>query len=136
MLSVNDTVIKIITAIAFLLFLIPPPQAECQQGILDSAFTFRAGTIKTGNALQLITRQTGYHFTYDSRLIDAERKTEMNFRKTKLEIILDSILKNNSLEYSVIDKYIIISREIPPAPSGWGRFNNNSRTGGGYGYYT
>jgi len=112
----NDAVIKIITAIALLIFLVPCPQAECQQGILDSAFTFRAGTIKTGNALQLITRQTSYHFTYDSRLIDAERKTEMNFRKTRLEIILDSILKNNSLEYSVIDKYIIISREIPPAP--------------------
>jgi hypothetical protein len=116
MLSVNDAVLKILTAIALFISLIPSPQAKCQQGILDSAFTFRAGIIKTGNALNLITRQTGYHFTYDSRLIDAERKTEMNFRKTRLEIILDSILKNNTLEYSVIDEYIIISREIPPAP--------------------
>jgi hypothetical protein len=91
----NDAVIKIITAIALLIFLVPCPQAECQQGILDSAFTFRAGTIKTGNALQLITRQTSYHFKYDRRLIDAERKTEMNFRKNTLEIIIDIILKNN-----------------------------------------
>ncbi len=116
MLSDNGTIFKYITAIALLIFLIPSRETKCQKSILDSAFTFRAGTIKTGNALNLITRQTGYHFTYDSRLIDAERKTEMNFRKTKLEIILDSILKGDSLVYSVIDEFIIISREIPSPP--------------------
>jgi hypothetical protein len=114
MLADNGTIFKYLSAIALLIFLIPSREIKCQENILDSAFTFRAGTIKTGNALNLITRQTGYHFTYDSRLINAERKTEMNFRKTKLEIILDSILKGDSLVYSVIDEFIIISREIPP----------------------
>jgi hypothetical protein len=112
----NGTISKYLSAIALLIFLIPPREIKCQENILDSAFTFRAGTIKTGNALNLITRQTGYHFTYDSRLIDAESKTKMNFRKTKLEIILDSILKRDSLVYSVIDEFIIISKEIPPPP--------------------
>jgi len=117
MLSDNGNIFKYITAIALLIFLIPSREIKCQESILDSAFTFRAGTIKTGNALNLITRQTGYHFTYDSRLINAENKIEMNFRKTKLEVILDSILKGDSLVYSVIDEFIIISREIPsPTP--------------------
>jgi hypothetical protein len=118
MSSDNGTIFKYISAIALLIFLIPSREIKCQESILDSAFTFRAGTIKTGNALNLITRQTAYHFTYDSRLVDAERKTEMNFRKTKLKIILDSILKGDSLVYSVIDEFIIISREIPPPPPG------------------
>ena len=116
MFADNGTIFKYISAIALLILLIPPQEIKCQESILDSAFTFRAGTIKTGNALNLITRQTGYHFTYDSRLIDQGRKTEMNFRNTKLEIILDSILKGDSLIYSVIDEFIIISREIPPPP--------------------
>lgn len=92
-----------------LLLSIFPRYAECQRSILDSTFTFRAGTVKTGNALDIITRQTGFNFTYDSRLIDQEKKTVMTFENTKLSIILDSILKNDSLVYSVIDKYIIIS---------------------------
>jgi hypothetical protein len=117
MLAANGNLFKYVSAIALLIFLIPPREIKCQEGILDSAFTFRAGTIKTGNALNLITRQTGYHFTYDSRLIDAERKTEMNFMEIRLEIILDSILKGDSLGYSVIDEFIIISREIPAPPS-------------------
>jgi len=117
MLSDNGTILKYISAIALLIFLIPSRETKSQESILDSAFTFRAGTIKTGNALDLITRQTGFHFTYDSRLIDPEKKTGMNFRDIKLEIILDSILKGDSLIYSVIDEFIIISKEIPSPPS-------------------
>lgn len=99
-----------LTAIALLLLLILSKKAECQETILDSTFTFKAGTVKTGNALDIITRQTGYNFTYDSRLIIQEKKVHLNFRHTKLSIVLDSILKNDSLIFSVIDKYIIISK--------------------------
>ena len=101
-------------AIALFILLILPEKAISQFSILDSTFTFRAGTVKTGNALQVITRQTGYYFTYDSRLIDPEKKTEMSFSDTKLRVILESILKNDSLVFSVIDKYIIISRTLNP----------------------
>lgn len=100
-----------IQAIAFFILLIIPEEATCQRGILDSTFTFRAGTVKTFNALNIITRQTGYNFTYDSRLIDSEKKTELTFFNKQLGAILDSILRNDSIVYSVIDKYIIISRE-------------------------
>src|ERR1035437_8165935 len=100
--------IKLLT-IAFFFTLILPERAVCQQSILDSTFTFRAGTVKTENALDIITRQTGYNFTYDSRLIDQGKKTVMTFSNIKLSIILDSLLKNDSLVFSVIDKYIIIS---------------------------
>ncbi len=109
--SFNGYIIVRIQALAFFLLLIIPEEAICQRGILDSTFTFRAGTVKTGNALNIITRQTGFNFTYDSRLINAEKKTVLTFTNKKLEIILDSILKNDTLVYSVIDKYIIISRE-------------------------
>ncbi len=75
MLSVNGFISRYISAIALLILLIPSWDAKCQESILDSTFTFRAGTVKTGNALNLITRQTGYNFTYDSRLINPEEKT-------------------------------------------------------------
>ncbi len=116
-MSSNGFIFKNITAIALLILLFLPEGADCQQSILDSVFTFRAGTVKTGNALNIISRQTGYNFTYDSRLIDAEKKTVMSFTNTKLSIVLDSMLGNDSLVFSVIDKYIIISQaEKPPSP--------------------
>lgn len=103
------------SAIAFIILLINLQSAECQKCILDSTYTFRAGTVKTGNALKIITRATGYNFTYDSRLINPEIKTEMTFRNLSLRAILNSILKRDSLAYSVIDKYIIISKAVPPS---------------------
>ena len=102
-------------AIALMILLVCPGRAKCQENILDSKYTFRAGSVKTGNALNIISRETGYSFTYDSRLINTERRTEMTFRDIKLKDILASILTNDSLVFSVIDKYIIISKENPPA---------------------
>ena len=96
-------------AIALFLLLCIQQRTLCQRGILDSTFNFSAGSVKTGNALDIITRQTGYNFTYDSRLIDQDRKTEMTFTNTRLSVVLKNILKNDSLVFSVIDRYIIIS---------------------------
>lgn len=86
---------------------------KVKTGILDSLFSFNEGKVKTGNALNIITRRSGYSFSYDSRLIDQEKPAELNFSNIKLEFILDSILKNDSLSYSVIDEFIIISKKKP-----------------------
>jgi hypothetical protein len=116
MVLVNGYIKRRISAVALLAMMIWPQPAMSQKSILDSLFTFRAGQVKTGAALDLITRQTGYNFTYDSRLINEETKTNLSFSGMPLEIILDSILKSDSLDYTVIDKYIIISKAVPSKP--------------------
>jgi hypothetical protein len=113
MLSFNDFIIKKVCGIAFLLLIFNLPDANCQGNILDSIFTFRTGIVKTSNALNIISKQTGYYFTYDSKLIDTERKTNMSFFRETLRTILDNLLNNDTLDYSVINKYIIIYRRIP-----------------------
>jgi hypothetical protein len=117
MLLFNGFIFKRISAIALFIFLITPQGTYCQESVLDSHFTFRAGTVKTGNALNIITRQTGFNFTYDSKIINSEIKTDLTFSNERLSSILASILKNDSLAYTVIDKYIIISRVIPQTAS-------------------
>jgi hypothetical protein len=113
--SNGNSFIKFLAVTLFFLLIIQQ-KLECQQGILDSLFSFNAGSVKTGNALDIISRKTGYNFTYDSRLIDQEKKTMMTFKDTRLSVILDSILQNDSLVFSVIDRYIIISRLIQHSP--------------------
>ena len=110
MMSAYGSVFRSYSLLTLLFLLLLPQKTLCQGNILDSTFTFRAGTVKTVNALAIITRETGFNFTYDSRLIDDEKKTEMNFRNTRLEGILKTILLNDSLNFSVIGNYIIISR--------------------------
>jgi hypothetical protein len=109
----NGLIFKRSSAIALFAILIQWSIAESQESILDSLFTFRAGSVKTGGALNIISRQSGYNFTYDSELINPEEKTELTFINEKLKSILDGILKNDSLTYTIIDRYIIISKAIP-----------------------
>jgi CarboxypepD_reg-like domain len=117
MLSPDAYIIKRFSGIALMFLLIATHPVQCQVSILDSVFTFRAGKEKIGNALNIISRQTGYYFTFDSKLIDTERKSDFTFMSTRLRVILDSLLKNDSLRYSVINKYIIIYKVAPPPPS-------------------
>ena len=109
MLAQNGFIFRIFQAITISLLLFLPRKAECQETILDSLFTFSAGTVKTGDALDIITRRTGYNFTYDSRIIDKDRLAVMNFRETRLSVILDSIIRDPAITYSVIEKFIILS---------------------------
>jgi len=115
MLSFNGSIIKRTSAIVIFALLSHWQILKCQETILNSILTFRQGNVKIGNALNLITEQTGYNFTYDSRLINPDERINMTFSKVSLDVILDSILKNDSLVYSVIDKYIIISKPLTPA---------------------
>ncbi len=109
MLFLNGEIRSRTFAIAWLL-LITATEALCQEAILDSPWSFRSGSVRTGNALEIISKQTGFNFTYDSRLIDPEKKVSLNFQETSLRNILKGILQNDSLVFSVIDRYIIISR--------------------------
>jgi hypothetical protein len=114
MLSVNDLICIKHPAATLLFFLILSQGAECQVGILDSTFTFSAGTVKTSNALNIISRETGYKFTYDTRIINTDSKVKLSFSEIKLSRLLDSLFQNDRLVYSVIDKFIIISSKIAP----------------------
>jgi hypothetical protein len=114
MSSLNDCINKRLSDFALLLLLLHSPASNGQVNILDSIFTFRAGKVKTSNALNLISRKTGYYFTYDTKIIDPAKETVMLFNNIRLRTILDSLLKNETLRYSVINKYIIIYKTVQP----------------------
>jgi len=104
------------TGIALLVFLCCSAALKGQQNILDSLFTFRAGTVKISNAFNIISRQTGYFFTYDSKLINPDKKVLLSFQRTQLREILKQIISNDSIDFTVINKYIIIYKTTPYQP--------------------
>jgi hypothetical protein len=116
MLSINDHINSRLACIGILLIFLINHDIKGQEEILNSKFTFSAGTLKTGSALDIISRQTGYYFTYDSKIINNEIKTELDFNEVPLRTILDSIFRNDSIKYSVINNHIIIYKDFK-APS-------------------
>ena len=57
---------------------------------------------------QEISLQTGYFFTYNAGIINADEKKTININKLLLEEALDSILRRPELSYVLIDKNIVI----------------------------
>ncbi len=109
--SCNRLIFKRLRFTAIALLLLLAVEANCQKTILDSLFTFNSGYVKTITALEIITGQTGYNFTYDSRLVNTEKITDLTFSSVSLNTILEKIISDDSLELSVIDRYIIFSRK-------------------------
>ena len=114
MLRFDHKLMRIIV-FAIILFQSGIQKVHCQETILDSVFSFNAGRVKTIVALDLISKQTGFRFTYDSRLIDTERITDMVFESVTLKNILRNITENDSIDISIIDKFIVFSRKLPPS---------------------
>ena len=112
MLSTTDFIkLRLYGATLILLFLINN-NLKSQEDILSSKFTFNEGSIKTAGALELITRKTGFYFTYDSKIIDGEKRTELNVTDLPLQKILDNIFENDSIKYSIISNHIIIFKSL------------------------
>jgi hypothetical protein len=89
------------------------PEANGQEDVLRSVYSFKNGNIRRGNALKIISRKTGYYFTYDSRLIDPEELIILDEDDKPLEDILRQIIKNDSVRFTVIGKHIIFARVVP-----------------------
>ncbi|WP_343674762.1 SusC/RagA family TonB-linked outer membrane protein [Chitinophaga sp.] len=68
-----------------------------------------------------ISKQTGYEFVYDAKLLEGKGPININAQGQPLTDVLDKCLNDKALTYSIVDKIIVISpkkapREVAPAP--------------------
>jgi len=74
----------------------------------DIKVSIRANNKALHTVLDELTNQTGYYFTFDSRIINSQRETTVILKKISLRAALDSILKDPDLIYQVINTNIVI----------------------------
>ncbi len=60
--------------------------------------------------LETIERQTDFHFFYNSKLIDMERRVSVNAQSENVFTILSQLFKDSDVDYKVVDKDIILSK--------------------------
>ncbi|MBB5440069.1 TonB-linked SusC/RagA family outer membrane protein [Pedobacter sp. AK017] len=75
-------------------------------------YTQKGATLK--DLFKEIKRQTGYFVIYSVDKIDDSKKINAHFNNTDLKDVLDDLVKHDVLNYSIIDKNIVIK---PKAPS-------------------
>lgn len=88
-----------------------------QENVLDSPLNLSGNSTRASRALSEVSRLTGYLFTYDTRIIDADRTFTIPRYDMTVREILDSVTGDPSVRYSVMGRHIILYREVvkPPA---------------------
>ncbi|MCU0376961.1 MAG: carboxypeptidase-like regulatory domain-containing protein [Bacteroidales bacterium] len=88
------------------------PRLYTQESVLEKSVKIPGSSIRAGRALHEVGRLTGYIFTYDTEIINADRSFNLPATETTVREILDSVTGNPEIKYSVIGKHIILYHDI------------------------
>lgn len=93
----------IVVAFAFLFLPLSAQQTELKQPV---SLDMRQQSLS--NVFSTITAKTGFRFSYNARLLDAEKKVSIRVKNQPLDKVLAQLLPAE-IQYKVIGKYIILS---------------------------
>jgi hypothetical protein len=91
----------------FYMFLVCTTAAG-QDVVFETRVMLPKQTSTVYSLLNQISRQSGYHFIYDSRLINNDRMVSIKRKRLEIKQLLDIILDDEELRYRVIQNHILI----------------------------
>ena len=75
----------------------------------NTRLTFDAQNVKLKDVLTKIENESDFYFLYSSKLVDVEKTVSVKADNSKIDEILNLALNGSGIEYSIIDKQIILS---------------------------
>ncbi len=78
------------------------------QTVLDRNITVPDTTCQLYEALLVIESRTGYHFSYNSDLIDDQRRCQITASTSPVNDILQGLLNDPAIEYQLISNQIVL----------------------------
>jgi len=78
------------------------------QDLSKISLSIKANNKELHEVLDDLSDQCGYYFTFDSRLVDSEKKISMNLKDISLQSAIDTLFENKNLGYTLIDNNIVI----------------------------
>ena len=61
--------------------------------------------------LSQIEDQSEFYFLYNSKIIDVERKVNVNLKNKKIDQVLNILFEDTNVEYTIVDRQIVLSGE-------------------------
>jgi len=61
--------------------------------------------------LSQIEDDSEFYFLYNSKIVDVERKVNLNIKNKKVDDILDILFEDTNVDYTIIDRQIVLSGE-------------------------
>ncbi len=101
----------------FFILLLFATHVLSQNRLPETAISLSSRNRSIHQILDDIAIQTGYHFTYNSALIQGNKRVRFKVSHLLLEEVLDSLLQDTTLDYRVVDRNIVIFQKNRTLPA-------------------
>lgn len=84
------------------------PLLHLSAAVYSQQVTLKGQRVKIKDALRTVTKQTGYGFLYNSRMLDVESSISIDLNKAPLSKAIEEILESKGLTYKIEEKTIVL----------------------------
>lgn len=96
---------------AWIVFTLNNKFVKAQENILEQEVRLEMDKEPLHKAFMHLTRLTDYKFSYNSNLVDDDKLISLSFQNTSLSNILDSLFRDTTLAYDLVDQHIVIHKK-------------------------
>lgn len=103
-----------------LMLLFAPVEHSLSQDLSNVNVTLKAANKPLHAVLDDLTAQSGYYFTFDSRLTDSRKRVSIDMKNASLQTVIDTLFGVPNLSWRIINKNIVlfpISARVPTVSS-------------------
>lgn len=75
----------------------------------DIQFTFKMENVPMKTVLRSIEEQTEFFFVYNSKLVDVNRKVNIDVSGKNISEVLDKLFAGTNINYEIVDRHILLS---------------------------
>ena len=79
--------------------------------VAQSKITLNLKNVSIKDALKEIEKQSDFTFVYNDSKIDVNKTININVKDCSIEEVLDKFLIDNEIQYTPIDKHIVLTRQ-------------------------
>ncbi|MEA2106447.1 MAG: hypothetical protein U9P82_06965 [Bacteroidota bacterium] len=77
---------------------------NAQNQVFETPISYKTKDIELYDALNELSEMIGYEFSYNADLIPANKTIKADFKNEKLQVILNNLLNDSTLNYKIVEK--------------------------------
>lgn len=101
--------LRVMKLTSFLLFVV---LMQVSAGSYEQTVSLHQKDVDLGSVFKKITRQTGYSFLYNDKVLTKARKIDIDVQDMRLEDALALCFSGQPLEYSILNKTVVIRARV------------------------
>jgi len=106
--ALNSKVFRVMRLTFYLLLLTIFQGIAANSYSQNTKLSFKLNDVKVKDVLNVIEEKSEFYFLFNSKLVDVDRKVDINVSNQQVDKILSSLFAGTNVGYTVLDRQIII----------------------------